>query len=287
MGYFSGVILIQAMQYLLGNMVQNKDRLTLIFLFFYPLGSLTAPFLASYLIRNDINWRYSYIILAVASVLVMVSYILIKGRRESIEQDKEEKIPLRKIFTDSIKNRLFVFGLVLIFLYSIAETVMATWSPTFLRFERGFDVTSAGFAVTAFWLGILAGRVIVSFIAGRTKVNILLLFLSAVGFVALVFFIISRTDNIIILFSAIAGFGNSAILPLIISSTSTVYLKGRGVLVSIVFAVNNAAISLTPVLTRIISEREISLSVALAPLTILMGALVVTGKMIFEKRSKI
>lgn len=287
MGYCSGVILIQAMQYLLENRVQNKDRLTLIFLIFYPLGSLTAPFLASFLIRNDINWRYSYIILAVASVLVMISYLLIKGRKESIRQDTEEKIPIKKIFTDSIKNRLFIFGLVLIFFYSIAETVMATWSPTFLRMARGFDVTSAGFAVTAFWLGILAGRVIVSFIAGRTRVNLLLLILSAMGFTALIFFIVSRTGNIIILFSAIAGLGNSAILPLSISSTSTVYKKGRGILVSIVFAVNNAAISLTPILTRMISGRDITLSVVLAPLTILIGALVAAGKIIFERRQKI
>ncbi len=287
MGYFSGVILIQSMQYLLENRVQNKDRLTLIFLIFYPLGSLTAPFLASFLIRNEINWRYSYIILAVASVLVMVLFLLLKGRKESIRQDREEKIPIRKIFSDSIKNRLFILGLVLIFFYTIAETVMATWSPTFLRMARDFDVTAAGFAVTAFWLGILSGRVIVSFIAGRKRVNLLLLILSAVGFTALIFFIVARSGNIIILFSAIAGLGNSAILPLSISSTSTIYEKGRGILVSIVFAVNNAAISLTPVLTRLISEKDITLSVVLAPLTILLGALVVAGKIVFERRYKI
>ncbi len=284
MGYFCGVILIQATKYLLENKVGNKDRITLIFLSFYPLGSLTAPFLAAYLVRNNINWRYSFAILAVATVIILSIYILIKARKDSLAQDTEERIGLKALFSDSLKNRIFIFGLALIFFYSIAETVMATWSPTFLRMAKGFDVTSAGFAVTAFWLGILIGRVLASFIAGRKRLNIILIAFSLIWFSAMIFFIIAKSPAAIIIFSAIAGFGSSAILPLSISSTSTIYEKGRGILVSVVFAVNNAAISLTPLLTRSISGWILTLSVVLAPLTIFLGVSVVVARMIYEKR---
>ncbi|GAH53011.1 unnamed protein product, partial [marine sediment metagenome] len=54
---------IQATKYILENDIKNKDRLITIFLNFYPIGHITAPFIASSLINNGINWRYSYVVM--------------------------------------------------------------------------------------------------------------------------------------------------------------------------------------------------------------------------------
>jgi len=285
LGYTAGVIWLQATKYILENKINNKDRLTTIFLSFYPIGNITAPLLASSLISNDINWRYSYYIMAAMAFAILILYMILKRNRKGhleVEED-QDRIPFKKIFYDRNLNIIYIFGCLILFLYCISETVMAAWAPTFMRVEKLFDIQYASLAVSIFWIAIFAGRMIVSTFAGKVKTGYILLALSIIAIISMIIFIPAKSITVSLVAFAFAGLGHSAIITLGISSASTVYEKGRGVLASIVFASVNAGVSLGPFLTKLVSGYNMTFSVALAPIFMGLTSIVIIWKMIYEK----
>ncbi len=284
LGYTAGVIWLQATKYILENKINNKDRLTTIFLSFYPIGNMVAPFIASSLIDNNLNWRYSYYIMAGIAFIILISYMFIKRDWRGKVQHKEELISIKKIFVNRKINIIFFLGCLLLFLYCISETVIAVWAPTFLRVEKLFDIQFASLAVSIFWLSSFAGRMIVSFFAGKIKTNYILFALSIIAIVSMIVFIPLKTATSSLIAIGFAGLGHSAIITLGISSASTVYVKGRGILASIVFAAVNAGVSIAPFLTRYVSKSSMTLSVMLAPIFMGLTSLVIIWKIIFENK---
>jgi MFS family permease len=285
-GYFAGVIWLQATKYILENKIKNKDRLTTIFLSFYPVGNITAPLIASVLIKNNLSWRYYYYITIVLVIMILVLYLVLKLRNAAvITQEDEEKINFRKIFFDKRINLIFIFGCILLLFYCTSETAIAAWSPTFFRSERAFDIQLASFAISIFWVSIFAGRMIVSFIAGRIKTNTIMLFLSILAFVSMVLLFFLKSKYAILTLMIFAGLGCSGIITLGISSASTVYQKGRGVLASIVFAGVNIGVSAAPFLTRFISGYSMPFSIMVAPVFMFLTAMIIIIKILYENKT--
>ena len=254
-GYTSGVIWIQATKYILENKIKNKDRLTTIFLSFNPLAYMAAPFISSNLINNGISWRYAYYIMAGLAVIILALYMVLKHDwRGRILNPEEERIPFRKIFYNRRLNKIFILGALALFFYWISEAVIAVWSPTFLRSEKLFDIQTAGFAISIFWLAVLGGRIIISFLAGKIRTNFIILALAVLAAAAMSVFIPLKTTYGTLIAIGFAGLGCSAIVTLGISSVGTIYEKGRGVLASLLFAIASTGTSVAPLMTRSISR---------------------------------
>jgi predicted MFS family arabinose efflux permease len=285
-GYLSGVIQIQSTKYILENAIKNKDRVMTIFLSTYPIGILIAPFIASALIKNNIDWRMSYIIMAVLSVIAIVLYITMKGRKSSLVKEEAEKIPIKKIFYDKKRNVVFLLGLLILLFFCIAETVISTWSPTFLRSERMFDIKYAGYAIAIYIISVLIGRTILAAFAGKYRSNIMLMFLSVFSLIALLCFTFFKSTYATFISVFFIGLGFSGIITIGVSASGTVYEKGRGVLASIIFSVINFGILLAPLLAGQVSKFNMTLSVALSPIFILILIIVIIIKMIYEKKKK-
>lgn len=285
LGYIAGVIWIQCTTSILENRIKNKDRLTTIFLSFYPIGSMAAPFVSSALINNGISWRYSYYLVAALAVVVIILFLMLKRGRKGIHAREEERIPIKKIFYNRNRNIVFMLGCLILFFYCISESVVVVWVPTFLRTSRSFDIQNAGLSISIFWFAILIGRMIVSLIAGRFKTNFILLLLSAVAIISLALFIPQYSVFTALLAIAFAGLGHSGIITLGVSSASTVYEKGRGILASIVFGAINAGASLAPFITRSLSGISMALSVMAAPFFMGFTLIFIIVKIIYERKT--
>ena len=284
-GYLAGVIWIQATEYILENKIKNKDRLTTIFLSFYPSGNIIAPLISSSLIKNNLNWRYSYYIILVLVIIIIILYLILKLKKaDNITIEEKEKINLKEIFFNKKINLIFILGCLLLLFYAVSETVTATWSPTFFRIEKMFDIQMSSLAISIFWAAILSGRIIISFLAGRFKSNILILIISLLAFVSMISLILLKSKYEILIFMALAGLGCSGIITLGISSTTTVYEKGRGMLASIVFAVINLGSSVAPFITRFVSGYNMTLSITIAPIFMLLTSAIITIKIIYESK---
>ena len=122
-------------------------------------------------------------------MIILLLYFFVKkiNKRENIINEKSEKINFKEIFNNRHINIIFILGCLLLLFYVIPETIFATWAPTFLRKIRFFSIEQASLAVSVFWMAILAGRIIVSIIAGKIKSDYIMLVLSVIAVVSMAF----------------------------------------------------------------------------------------------------
>ncbi|MCL4415151.1 MAG: MFS transporter [Actinobacteria bacterium] len=287
-GYLLGVIWIQANQFVLENKVKNKDRIVTILLSFYPIGAIVSPFISSKIIRMNLNWRFAYYIVVFLIVLNMILYILILARRkEGSKNDSNSKLGFKEIFTDKTKNIIFILALLSIAFYCASETVVATWAPTFFRISRNLDIRSAGYALTLFWSFIIIGRGITLFIAGRIKAIKIILVISILAIISMAVVVFLHSQNLIYVFIAAAGLGYSAIFPLIISTGSTLYDRGRGLLATGLFVGANTGIAIAPFLTKFSSSVSMIFSLSLSFILMIFVSLIILSIQRIISRKKI
>ncbi len=307
LGYIAGVLWLQATQYILESKIENKDRLTTIFLSFYPIGNFTAPLIVSLTVKNGIYWRYIYYVIVGIIIVIITLYLLLKLKYKSWQKTisstnslnsldslntlntdgKNPKNPntvsFKNTFVDKKINIIFILGCFMLFFYCISETIMSTWTPTFLRTVKFFEINNAGISVSIFWIAILLGRIIVSFIVNKFKVNYILLSLSIIALISISIFPLLNNKITLLTLVFFAGLGCSGIITLGISRTSTVYEHNRGFLASIVFAAVNIGASIAPFIIKTISNYSIYYSMLAAALSMLITSIIIFVKIIYEK----
>jgi fucose permease len=275
-GYLLGVVWIQANQFVLENKVKNKDRIVTILLSFYPIGALISPFISSTIIRMNLSWRFAYYIVVFLIVLNMILYVLILARRkEEAKDDSNSKLGFKEIFTEKAKNLVFLLAFIAIVFYCTSETVVATWAPTFFRMSSNLDIQSAGYALTLFYLFIVIGRGITLFIAGRIKAIKIMLVISILAIISMAIVVFMHSQILIYIFIAAAGLGYSAMFPLLVSTGSTLYVRGRGILATGLFMASNIGIAIAPFLTKFSSSWNMVLSISFSFIFMIIVSLII------------
>lgn len=283
-GYFIGINYVQSTENILSCKIKNKDRLVLLMISFYPIGALIAPLISSSLVKNNISWRFTYLIIAATVFLIALLYILISLRGENrIIASETQKVSLKEIFTNKKKNTVFIMILLIAVTYIVGETVLSTWSPTYLRLAKGFDIQSAALAVTFFQIFIVAGRFISSIIAGKIKTFTILISISIIALISIIFFVLSDSKFFLYLTISFAGLGYSAMYPLLVSSGSAIYDKGKGILISIVFATAYFGKTLAPYITKKIAEFNLTFSITVALIFSSAAALLIIALIIYNR----
>ncbi|MFO7929602.1 MAG: MFS transporter [Candidatus Humimicrobiaceae bacterium] len=268
-GYILGLIWIQVNINIFESVVKNKDRLTTMALTFYPIGAFFAPMIASFIVKNNFNWRHIYGVIILFIIITIILFIFITRKRKYFSKEGGRKTKLREVFSNKLNNILLLIISASIITYCLAETVISTWSPTFFRLARSFDVQSAGLVVSVFWISIIIGRGIVSSLTGRVNSSYIMLGLAIIAIISTTFAIYLDSTTLIFITIFIAGLGFSGLFPLLISSGNKIFNKGKDLIATILFASTNIGISLAPFLTKIISNRNLKLSVLIS--VIFMG----------------
>jgi predicted MFS family arabinose efflux permease len=262
-GYLFGVIWMQANQFVLVSKVRNKERIITIFLTFYPIGAFIAPFISSSIISAGFDWRFVYYIVIFMISLNIILYIILLGRKgESPAIQSEARLPLKEIFTDKTKNLIFVLVFLTVCFYCCSEAIVATWTPTFLGLARNLAVQPASFALNLFWLFVIVGRSIVLIIAGRVKAIRIMPVISILAIISMLAFSFFYNKYLIFILISIAGLGYSAMFPLLVSTGSTLFEKGRGLLATFLFLASNIGLALAPAITKFSSKFSLQLSIS-------------------------
>lgn len=286
-GYILGVIWMQANKFILESNIRNKERLITIFLTFYPIGAFIAPFISSSIISSNLSWRFIYYAIIFLILVNIILYITISRRKkENAAVQNEAKLPLKEVFFDKTNNKIFLIVCLAIIFYSCSETVVATWSPTFFILARNLAVTSASLSLNLFWLFIIIGRLIILIIAGRIKSTKIMLVLSIFAIIAMSAAVFVYNKHLIFVFISIAGLGYSMIFPLLISTGSTIYEKGRGVLATILFISGNFGIALAPLVTKFSSRVSMVISISFSfILMIFVTIMILLIAFLFNKKT--
>ena len=281
-GYILGVIWLQANQNIIRSRIKNKDRLITVGLSFYPIGALMSPYISYSLVTRGIDWRFIYYLLVLLILLILSLYLSITRKIEYLILKTEKKISLKKTFSQKSKNILFILTLIMLLFYTMSETVIATWAPTFFRSERLFNVGEAAFLISLFWAGILLGRIITGILAGRIKASYLILMLSLFSLIAIIILYFSQSKNSNLVMIIFVGLGYSSIFPLLVSSGSTIYRSGSGIFLTILFASANLGIAIAPYLTRFFSRFGMLASISLAPALMVVLIVLVIFSIIYS-----
>ncbi|MHB1347550.1 MAG: MFS transporter, partial [Candidatus Humimicrobiaceae bacterium] len=283
-GYLIGINYIQSTENILACKVKNKDRIITLMVTFYPLGALVAPLISSTFVKNNISWRYTYLVIAAVVVFIIMLYISIslKGQNKVIA-NSVQKITLKEIFVNRDINIIYFVTMLIAVIYIVGETVFTNWSPTYLRLAKNFNIQSAALGLTFFQTFIVLGRFIISTIAQKVNFKTILLSISGLALLSTVLFVLSNSKTLIYITISLAGLGFSAMYPMIVSSGSTLYNKGRGVLASFIFAIAYFGISMTPFITRSIAAVNLDFSVLVALIFTGTAALLIIFLIFFER----
>jgi MFS family permease len=262
-GYIFGVIWMQANQFILASKVRNKERIITVFLTFYPVGAFIAPFISSLIISAGFNWRFIYYIVIFIITINIILYICLLGRKkESTSVQNDARIPFGEIFDNKAKNIIFILVFLAVLFYCSSETIVATWTPTFLGLARNLSIQPASIALNLFWLFVIIGRLIILIIAGRVKSVKIMVFISALAVISMLAFSFFYNKYLIFVLISIAGLGYSALFPLLISTGSTLYEKGRGLLATFLFLASNIGLALAPAITKFSSKVNLQFSIS-------------------------
>lgn len=265
-GFILGIIFINANTSMLEGEVKNKDSVVNLGHCFLAVGAITSPFIASSLVNNQINWKLIYLVVIGLVLIFLISY-LFKNKRKRVKTDllmDKKIISMKELFKNRSKNIYIILTAILMLFYSLTEITVFTWSPTFFRIEKLFDLSSASFIVSVFWIGILAGRLLLSFLSYRFKSSTLLIAISIISIIGLILIIFPIGQKIIFIGAGLTGLGFSGLPPLLISSAGRIFDSGKGVALTIILVVAITSGSLIPFIIKFVANYSFFISMAIA-----------------------
>jgi len=263
-GILLGILFMNSNTSMLEGKVKNKDSVINLGHGFFAIGALISPIFSSAAINNNISWRMLYLVVIGLVIISLASYIFSIRKNQPDSPDKKDNVSMGEYFKYKEKNIYMVFTVILMLFYVMSEVTIFSWAPTFFRIEKLFDIYSAGLIVSVFWIGILAGRLIISFLSYKLKAGTLLIMLSIVSIIGLIVAIFPINHIINFIGAALIGLGFSGIPPLLISTAGKIFGSGKELSLTILFVVGITSGSIIPFAIRFIAGYNFFLSIAIS-----------------------
>lgn len=177
---------------------------------FFALGALLAPLYLA-LRGGHADWRGLFLILAALSLVAATSGMFVKSARFSAVRGENEPLHLPSLLRVS---------LALVF-YVGAEVTLFGWIPTVMEVYRAVPAAHARLAPSVFWLGMLAGRVIVARLAGRFGARRLLRLSAILGILSAVGLTLVATEALLWLMVLLVALACAGIWPLLVATSGS------------------------------------------------------------------
>ena len=155
----------------------------------YAVGAFLSPFVTMLLMGAGMNWKTILRLLAVLTVLIVLSYATMDYRK--IEKEVEKKAgeenggsSMTKEKFWFLKNTGFLLAVGALFFYMGLENSVNGWFVTYLK-STGFMSTSlATVMVSVTWIMIMIGRIVIASISKSVPPAKILAVISALQFVS-------------------------------------------------------------------------------------------------------
>jgi MFS family permease len=193
--------------WLAAHMKKNMAASALQMILFFGVGMVVTPVILGPILDQGASWRWVLVVegglsLVLALVFALLPFLEIPGRRNVRLSDFKRVVA---------HNRGLLLGMMAAcFMYTGAETTINVWLPKFQIDVFGAGDTWAGLSVTLFWVGLVAGRLIVMPLTARFSSARLLLVCACILAVFCVALAVSPTQAAALVLSVGAGLGASA-----------------------------------------------------------------------------
>jgi len=286
-GILLGILFMNSNTSMLEGKVKNKDSVVNLGHGFFAIGALISPIFASTVVNNNISWRMLYLVVIGLVMISLVFYIISIRKNQPDLPDKKDNVSMKEYFKYKEKNIYMIFTVILMLFYVMSEVTIFSWAPTFFRIEKLFDIYSAGLIVSVFWIGILAGRLIISFLSYKLKAGTLLIMLSVVSIIGLIIAIFPNNHVINFIGAALIGLGFSGIPPLLISTAGKIFGSGKELSLTILFVVGIASGSIIPFAIRLIAGYNFFLSISISLIFMMVFIVFVFIRKNYRKKIKV
>ncbi len=216
-GFANGILIAFPGVYVTGVSGEHSHGPQNVLYSFFALGVVTGPLLSSLIINDDpAMWRWAFrapalLIIPLAVPAALVTFRKLKGVR-ALSRDT-----MRGVLD---YNRGLFYGLLgALVLYIAAESAASMWLITFLEEEHGLSGSSAHWALTGMWIGIVAGRLACGWLTKRVDPFRVLVFLVAASGVTLLVAPLAGLPAALVLYPLL-GLFYSGVYPILIGYAS-------------------------------------------------------------------
>ncbi|MCX6091161.1 MAG: MFS transporter [Candidatus Atribacteria bacterium] len=232
---------------------------------FYGFGSLSAPRLYAFLSERGFLWQDFYKLVAVITAVVLVIFLF-----PFIPKSKPS-LGFRDILT-LFRYRAFWYLGAASMLYAGGVMTLNGWIVSFFQ-EKGLPVTTGAVYLSFFWLGLMAGRLLLSRIVDRIGYLRMIQLNTIGGIVFVSLTLLFPTSGVLApTFLFLAGFTLSTIIPTSLAYSVVNYPKTSSTASGWVLSTNGVGMLIFPWLGGIIASFT-SFRVTLSTVPVLLTAM--------------
>lgn len=186
--YFSlqigtGIIIVSIFS-LVGNYYSSKKTSSLIKVVIgNALALIVSPLLASVVLSIGLNWRFFYIYIFTAQIILLIWLLLLKIPKSiKIERDLKSLFSINKKIAS---NPYFILFCIIIFVHAAVMNTFFSWFTTYFS-NLNININISSLFLAGYGLSVLVGMLIKNKIIKHTKEKRILLFSAIISFLALI-----------------------------------------------------------------------------------------------------
>ena len=224
---------------------------------FYGVGVTVSPYLMSFALSENNNWRGGYRIMFIIQISIAALTILSMPLWKKVGQNQpEEENTIRTLTTKQILTTRGTKPVIGIFIFSCAiECICLVWGSTFLVEANGITADKAAGIITFYFMGMTVGRFISGLLAKRISGIKIVMAGQIITFIAIMLTLIPNSVVLSSVGLSLIGLGNGPLYPNMTHLTPQVF--GRDVSQSIIgfqMALTYVGIMLTPLIFGLLAE---------------------------------
>jgi len=131
---------------------------------FFGVGAVLGPLLATWLLGLW-PWTAVWVVLALMCLPLMAGFVVAYPRRDG--GIRHRAAAGSGLLPAVLRSQAVLLACVFLAVYVGLETSVGTWGFTYLVEEHARSEPAAGYAISGYWLGLTAGRFLISPIAAR------------------------------------------------------------------------------------------------------------------------
>ena len=227
---------------------EERDRYLNYFHSIYGLGSMAGPLLPAVTVALNWHWTSSFVIVSVLCGVMLLSFLKVdlKSPPTSVQAEAQGSFSLLKS-----KPLLIISGAA--FLYIGMDMTVCSWISGFLVDIWQMTESTAGLAVTLYWIGAALGRLAHPTLFGRVDVKKYLILANLLG--AVIFGLCAAIGGSVLSWGLlVVGFATGSSFPLLIGMGCSLFPDNSGAATNVVVIAGSIGGAVFPWLSGVLND---------------------------------
>ncbi|SFS42116.1 MFS transporter [Lutibacter maritimus] len=217
---------------------------------FFGVGAIIGPFLVSYFLTKNVDWKWLYVVAATLCVVLII--IAFFAKYPDTKKSTEEPINIKRTLL-MVKDKYALGFSLAAFLYVAVEAAIYVWMPTLIAGYDGSFTFIALYALPIFFILRAGGRFLGAWMLERFDWTVVMAISSFAILLCYAFSFLNSTATVVLL--PLSGLFMSVIYPTINSKGISCFPKiSHGSVAGIILFFTAAGAAVGPMLMGVVSD---------------------------------